>query len=209
MLKISFSGIPGCGRSSLAEEVRKILTLKSRVEIIEEINRKNPFDDHLRSTFESQFFYLSTQINEENSLMYSPIDYILCDQSVLDQWVSWRCTYEKMNDTLQKKYLEHHNLMHTLFGFSIRSYDIFFFIRVSGDIYEKRQAENKLRKVDGQDQEIREKMYLKTVQEEKIHAIEVWNNTTIDETALTIIQHITEFQAQRKNKESEPTPPVV
>jgi len=201
MLKISFSGVPGCGRSSLAKEVRKILALKSRTDLIEDINRKNPFDDHQRSSFESQFFYISTQINEENKRCFSPLDYVLSDQSILDQWVSWLSSFNKLNEKAKKKQSEHHHLMETIFRFWIRTYDLLFLIRVSPEIYESRQKENRLRQINGLGNEEREKLFLKTIQEEKITVIETWNNTTVDETALKMIQSVNEFQAHRKVKE--------
>lgn len=198
MLKISFSGVPGSGRSSLAEEVRKILAIKSRVELLDEISRKNPFDDHLRSGFESQFFYLSTQINEENSRFYSPFDYLLCDQCVIDQWVSWLNTYEKQKEETRESLREHHRVMHTLFRFWINSYDIMFLIRVSGDVYRQRQKDERLRKIDGLNQQAREKLFLRVVAEENIRVLEIWNNTSVDEAALQMIQHIQEFQVTKQ-----------
>ncbi len=203
MVKVSISGVPGSGRSSLTEEVRKILALKTRVDLIEEINRKNPFDDHQRSSFESQFFYMTTQINEENSRAFSPLDYLLCDQSILDQWVSWLSSFQKQNGKSHKKVSEHHHVMETLFRFWIRSYDIVFFVRVSHDLFEKRQTESRMRRINGLDYEAREKLFLKTIEEEKIKTIEIWNNASVDETALNMIQSINEFQSHRKSKETD------
>ena len=205
MLKISFSGVPGCGRSSLVEEVRKILAIKSRVNLIDEISRKNPFDDHLRSHFESQFFYLTTQINEENSHLYSPLDYLLCDQSVIDQWVSWLASYEKKKEETRRNLLEHHRVMQSLFRFWINTYDIMFLIRVSNDVFRERQTDERLRKIDGLDQQAREKLFLRVIAEENIRVVEIWNNTSIDEAALHMIQHIQEFQSQKKSEEQKNT----
>ncbi len=199
MLKISFSGAPGCGRSSLSQEVCKILSLRYRVSLIDEISWKNPFDDAQKSSFESQFFFLTTQINEENRLAFSLVDYIVCDQSVLDQWVSWLSFYERQNEKTQKKLAEHHQLMQSLFKFWVHSYSMHFFIRVSHDVWTKRQAEIKLRQVNGLDQPEREKRFIKTIQEENIPVIEIWNNTTVDETALNIIQHIQDYQSRTKS----------
>lgn len=194
MLKISFSGIPGSGRSSLAEEVRKILALKSKVELIDAINNKNPFDDHQRSSFESQFFYISTQMNEENKRSFSPLDFLLCDQSILDQWVAWLSIAERLKEKGNKRLAERQHLMKTLYNYWIGTYDIIFFIRVSQDLFEQRQAQNRLRQSNGIDYEDRAQWYQKAIQQDHQNVIEISNNTSIDEAAHLMIQVIYEHQ---------------
>jgi deoxyadenosine/deoxycytidine kinase len=202
MLKISFSGIPGSGRSSLAQEVRKILALKSKVELIDAINNKNPFDDHQRSSFESQFFYISTQMNEENTHMFSPLDYLLCDQSVLDQWVTWLCIFDKQKDKTSQRLAERQHLMQTLYRYWIETYDIIFLVRVSQDLFSQRQAQNRLRPSNGINFEDRDQWYQKTILEDHLRVIEIWNNTSIDEAAHQMIRQIQDHSQHRQNKKS-------
>ena len=81
MHKIAFSGIPGGGKTSILTEVKKILSLKSRVEDVPDIGLSSRFDFDQKAGFISQFFFISNQINEENIRSLSQPDYLLCDCS--------------------------------------------------------------------------------------------------------------------------------
>ena len=109
-------------------EVKKILSLKSRVESIDEVKGKNPFDSDKKSSFISQFFLVSTQINEENIKAMTGSDYLLCDQSVLDQWVDWNAyiSGKELDPQLQEK----HTVLKDLYHFWIKTYDMIFLIRM-------------------------------------------------------------------------------
>ena len=43
MHKIAFSGIPGSGKTSILAEVKKMLSLKSRVEDVPDLQAEQPF----------------------------------------------------------------------------------------------------------------------------------------------------------------------
>ena len=91
MVKIAFSGVPHCGKTSILAEVKKILALKFRVAELEDLSARNPFDiEAPKAGFASQFFFMTTQINEENVRSQEHADALLCDRSVLDQWIYWR-----------------------------------------------------------------------------------------------------------------------
>jgi deoxyadenosine/deoxycytidine kinase len=199
MIKISFSGFSGSGKTSLMAEVKKILSLKSRVETIEELKGKNPFDNDKKSCFVSQFFFISTQINEENRKALAPLDYLLCDQSVLDQWIYWTSYLSKKEMIPQLE--EKNNLLKALYQFWIKTYDLIFLIRMDLNELEKRELANEIRITDVEYIKKIEELYKKSIQEGNLKVIEIWNNNTIDESALEIIREISEYTEREKEKE--------
>jgi len=201
MIKISFSGFSGSGKTSLMTEVKKILSLKSRVEAIEEIKGKNPFDSDKKSCFVSQFFIISTQINEENRKALAPLDYLLCDQSVLDQWVYWNSYISDKEMTPQME--EKNNLLKDLYRLWIKTYDLIFLIRMDLNELEKREITNEIRIADLEHIREIEGLYQESIREDGLKVIEIWNNNTIDESAHEIIRVISEYTERDKEKEKE------
>lgn len=192
MIKISFSGISGSGKTSLLKEVKKILSLKYKVDHVPEISGKNPFDNDKKSTFISQFFYLSTQVNEENVHSINHLDYLLCDRSILDQWIYWKCSIlgKELSEQLQEK----NGILEDLYRFWIKTYDLIFLIRLDLKKLDTREFDKELRKIDSEYIKTREKVYLETIKEDNLRVFEIWNNNTIDESAQKIIQTISEFK---------------
>lgn len=202
MIKISFSGLSGSGKTSLLAEVKKILSLKYKVDSIEEARGKNPFDSDKKSCFVSQFFYVSTQINEENKKSLAPPDFLLCDQSALDQWIAWRHYTSDKEKTPQ--ILEKDDVMKTLYRFWIKTYQLIFLIRTDPKELEKRELKNELRIADADDITQIEELYKERVKEDNLKVIEIWNNNTIDESAHEILKHISEFaEMEIAKKENE------
>jgi len=191
MIKISFSGITGCGKTSLLTEVKKILSLKYKVESIDKISQKSPFDEDKKSNFISQFYFLSNQINEENTKSIASPDILLCDESVLDQWILWKIHTSKIDISDQLK--EKNNVLENLCKYWIKTYDLMFFIRTSFIEYEKRETQNDFRKISIDYMQKTEEIYTKTIEENKLNVIEIWNNSSIDEGAQKITKFITDF----------------
>ena len=192
MVKISFSGIPGSGKTSVVTEVKKILSLKYKVESTEEISLKNPFDEDQKSCFVSQFFYITTQINEENIKSSKSLDYLLCDRSVLDQWIYWKnyfCVREANNNLEEKN-----ELLVNLYKFWMKTYDLIFLIKVDFKELEKRDSDNELRTTDPEYNKRIDELFTQTIKDDNIKVIEIWNNNTIDECAHKIIEHISEYK---------------
>lgn len=202
MIKISFSGFSGSGKTSLLTEVKKILSLKSKVEAVDEIKNKNPFDDDQKTSFISQFFYFSTQINEENIKAMTNANYLLCDQSVLDQWVYWNhhIAGKEMTPQLDEK----HKILESLYHLWVKTYDLIFLIRMDLKELEKREISNDLKISDIELVKRIEEVYKETVKDDNLKIIEIWNNNTIDESALEIIKHISEY----KDKEYPDAPQI-
>ena len=191
MIKISFSGIKECGKTSLLSEVKKVLSLKYKVESIDKISQKSPFDEDKKSNFISQFYFLSTQINDENVKSIASPDILLCDGSVLDQWILWKkhTSQLELSDQIKEK----NNVLKNLYKYWIKTYDLTFFIRTSMIEYEKRKIENELIKIDTNYLIKTEEIYTKTIEEDNLNVIEIWNNSSIDEGAQKIIKFITDF----------------
>jgi thymidylate kinase len=201
MTKISFSGFSGSGKTSLLAEVKKILSLKSKVESIDEIKGKSPFDSHQTSSFISQFFLFSTQINEENTKAMAEPDFLLCDQSVLDHWINWNSyiSDKEMTPQLEQK----HNLLNDLYRLWIQTYDMIFLIRLDLNELEKREFNNEIRIADMDQVKKIDALYKTTIDADNLKIIEIWNNTTVDESAHKIIKFISEFKEKQEEKQEE------
>jgi deoxyadenosine/deoxycytidine kinase len=198
MIKISFSGFSGSGKTSLMAEVKKILSLKSKVEAIEELKGKNPFDSDKKSSFISQFFYISTQINEENIKTMTPPDYLLCDQSVLDQWIDWK---QYLSDKTITPQLERKDvLLQDLYKFWIKTYDLIFLIRMDLNELEKRELNAEFRITDLDCVKKIEDEYKTTIDRDDLKVIEIWNNNSVDESAHEIVRSISEYMEREKEK---------
>ncbi len=210
MIKISFSGISGSGKTALLTEVKKILSLKDKVCSIDDIFRKNPFDNDKRSSFVSQFFYISTQINEENTHSISQTDFLLCDRSVLDQWIYWKSHIhdKEMTPQLQEK----NDILWKLYQFWMKTYDLVFFIRMDTKELEHREFNSEFRTADSDYIKKTEDIFHETIEKDNLRVIELWNNSTIDEGAHKLIKAITEFKASLESsvpeQDSEPVIPV-
>lgn len=192
MIKISFSGISGSGKTSLMQEVKKILSLKYKVSSVDEINGRNPFDNDKRSSFVSQFYYLSTQINEENIHTLTTPDFLLCDRSVLDQWIYWKHHMAKKERTPRLE--EKDALLKHLYRFWISSYHLVFFIRMDLKELDTREFDSEFRTTDIEYIKKTEDLFLETIEEDHLSVIEIWNNKSIDESACQIIKAISDFK---------------
>lgn len=188
MTKISFSGAYGSGKTSLIEEVKKIMSLKYKVNILGDINQKNPFDDDMKSSFISYFYLMTTQVNTENMEMQKNSDLVLCDRSVLDQWVLWRTSLndEELSDKLKIK----DNLLETIYKFWIKTYNLIFVIRCDGEIVEQRVGEEKYKVRNYEYIKQIDRQFIDTAERDYLEIVEIWNNGTIDESAQRIIEEI-------------------
>ena len=188
MNKISLSGVYGGGKTSLLTEVKKILSLKYKISSINDINAKNPFDDEIKSSFISHFFFMTEQINEENVEMQKNFDLLFSDRSILDHWVLWKSSLRNME--MNAKLEEKNELLRNIYKFWIDSYDLMFLVRIDLAAFEKREknSEFRIRNIDYIKQT--EELFTETIREDNLKVIEIWNNTTIDESAHKVIQAI-------------------
>lgn len=188
MTKISFSGAYGSGKTSLIEEVKKIMSLKYKVNSIGDINFKNPFDEDMRSSFISYFYSMTTQINTENLEMQKSNDLVLCDKSILDQWVLWKTSLN--GSVLSDKLKVKDNLLETIYKFWITTYNLIFIIRTNGEKMESRLGEEEY-KIRNKDYiKLIDRQFIETGKNDNLKIVEIWNNGTIDESAQKIIEEI-------------------
>lgn len=192
MIKISFSGISGSGKTSLLQEVKKILSLKYRVNSVDEINGKNPFDIDKRSSFVSQFYYFSMQMNEENIHALTSPDFLLCDRSVLDQWIYWKHHIVKKEMTSHLK--EKNELLQHMYRFWIPTYPLIFFIRINLKELDSREFDSEFRTTDLDYIKRTEELFLETIEQDHLNVVEIWNNKSIEESAYQIIKVISEYK---------------
>jgi len=192
MHKIAFSGIPGSGKTSILTEVKKILSLKSRVEDVPDLSLSSPFDVDQKPGFISQFFFITSQINEENIRSLNQPDYLLCDCSLLDHWLKWQkfLAEKKPNGQLEEKNKVLKNLCHFWFP----SYAVIFRTRVDGKELEKRMPKSGLRPVElGLSQPL-DTLYSQTILADQIKVVDIWNHQSIDESAQEVLKKIAELK---------------
>lgn len=192
MIKISLSGISGSGKTSLMQEVKKILSLKYKVNTVDEINGRNPFDNDKRSSFVSQFYYFSTQMNEENIHTLTSPDFLLCDRSVLDQWIYWKHHVIKKERTPRLE--EKDTLLKHMYRFWMPTYHLVFFIRMDLKELDAREFDSEFRTTDVEYIKRTEDLFLETIEEDHLNVIEIWNNKSVDESACQIIKAISDYK---------------
>lgn len=185
MLKISLSGLPGAGVNALLLETRKIMGLKYRVEVVDPVRLKNPFDNSSHSGFISCFFDISTQINEENTRSISHPDLLACNRSVLDHWVFWKREIRSKTRTsqLEKKIA----LIQHLTSYWMPSYDRHFLLRLDLSVLQERLGPVASREYALDDLKELDEVYQQVIREMDIQVIEIWNNGSIDETTQKLV----------------------
>jgi len=188
MTKISFSGSYGAGKTSLVEEVKKIMSLKYKVNSLNDINLQNPFDEDMRSSFISFFYLMTTQANIENLEMQKSNDLILCDRSVLDQWVLWKTSL--IGSELSEKLRIKNNLLENIYKFWINTYKLIFLIRTDGEVIGKRVVEEEYKIRDNDYIKLIDKQFAETCKNDNLEIVEIFNNGSIDESAQRIIEEI-------------------
>ncbi|HDP94701.1 MAG TPA: hypothetical protein ENN40_04990 [Candidatus Aminicenantes bacterium] len=185
MLKISLSGLPGSGVNALLTEARKILGLKYRVEVVEPVRLKNPFDNSSHSGFISCFFDISTQINEENIRSISHPDLLVCNRSVLDHWVFWN--REMRTKTSTPQLVAKHELIQRLSTFWMPSYDCYFLIRLDLAVLRERLGPVASGEYTPNDLDELDKVYHEVIGKLGIQVVEIWNSGSIDETTQKLV----------------------
>jgi thymidylate kinase len=90
---------------------------------------------------------------------------------------------------------ERHNLLKNIYRFWVKTYDLLFLIRGDLKEMEKRESNNELRRSDIKHTKKVEEIFLKTIKEDELRVIEIWNNSTIDEAAHQILKHLSEYKS--------------
>jgi deoxyadenosine/deoxycytidine kinase len=192
MHKIAFSGIPGSGKTSILAEVKKILSLKSRIEDAPDLRLSSRFDFDQKAGFISQFFFISNQINEENIRSLSQPDFLLCDCSILDHWVKWQKFLAEKKTSRQLE--EKDKLLKSLYQFWIATYTVMFRIRVDKKELEKRLPKSSLRTPEIDHSQPLDHLYSQIILADHLVVVDIWNHKSIDESAQEVLKKIGELK---------------
>jgi broad-specificity NMP kinase len=192
MHKIAFSGIPGSGKSSILAEVKKLLSLKYRVEDIPDLKANGPFDFDMKTGFVSQFYFITSQINEENIRAQGRPDFLLCDSSLLDHWLEWQDFLSEANGNGQAA--ERGAVMDCLYRFWLPTYSAVFRLRADAKVLKKRLPRAGLREYPLERSQQADERYGHLVQQERLNAFDVWNHQTIDESAQEVMVHLADLK---------------
>lgn len=188
MHKIAFSGIPGSGKTSIWAEVKKLLSLKFRVEEVADLKLNSPFDFDQKAGFVSQFYFISNQINEENIRSLAHPDFLLCDGSLLDQWLEWQRFLTEKKSIAQLA--EKSALMENLFRFWMPTYTKTFRIRLDAQILEKRAPKDGLREYPLERCPQLDELYDRIIKQNRIPASDIWNHQSVDESAQEVMKQL-------------------
>jgi deoxyadenosine/deoxycytidine kinase len=192
MHKFAFSGVPGSGKTSILAEVKKVLSFKYRVEEVPDLKLNSPFDFDQKSSFVSQFFFISNQINEENIHALPHPDFLLCDCSLLDKWLECQEFQAEKNGKSQTR--EKHELLERIFHFWIPTYTLTFRIRVDAKVLKKRITKVGLREYPLDRNQQLDELYGQTIQQERIKAFDIWNHQSVDESAQEVMMQIADMK---------------
>jgi len=188
MVKISFSGVAGSGKSAVIAEVKKILGLRFKVEEVDDITATNPFDADEAPCFAHCFYRMSTQINNENLKSSRLLDFLLCDRSIIDHWLYWQsCKKVQGKDSRLSR---PEQVINNVFRFWLHTYDAFFLIRSGA-----RKIETETKLLSGSETGVNDfhysdLAYLNLFADEGIVCREIFNRDSVDESAHQVVQNL-------------------
>lgn len=192
MHKMAFSGVPGSGKTAILAEVKKLLALKYRVEEVPDLRQNSPFDFDQKADFTSQFYFITSQINEENIRAQGHPDFLLGDGSLLDHWLEWQDALAAKPGNGQAK--EKNLMLESLYRFWMPTYAVVFRIRADVKVLKKRLSTAGLHEYPLDRSAQLDELYGLTIQQDRIQAFDVWNHQTIDESAQEVMTHLTDMK---------------
>ena len=192
MHKIAFSGIPGSGKTSILAEVKKLLALKYRVDDVPDLRPNSPFDFDHKTGFVSQFYFITSQINEENIRAQGRPDFLLCDGSLLDHWQEWQGCLPEANGNGQAA--GRSALLECLYRFWLPTYAAVFRLRADPKVLKKRMPRSGLREYPLERSQMADERYGRIIQQDRLPSFDVWNQQTIDESAQEVMVHLADMK---------------
>ena len=192
MHKLAFSGIPGSGKTAILGEVKKLLSLKYRVEEVADLKTNGPFDFNQKADFVSQFYFMTGQVNEENIRAQGHPDFLLCDGSLLDHWLEWQRSLAERPGNGQMA--ERNALLESLYRFWMPTYSLIFRIRTDAKVLKKRISKAGLREYPLECCQPLDEQYGRIILQDRLEAFDVWNHQTIDESAQEVMTHIADIK---------------
>lgn len=192
MHKIAFSGIPGSGKTSILAEVKKLLSLKYRVEEVPDLRLNSPFDFDQKTGFISQFYFITSQINEENLHAQERPDFLLCDGSLLDHWLEWQKCQAEANGGMPTAGRD--ALMESLYRFWLPTYTVFFRLRTDAAALKKRKPRAGMREYPLTDLPQAEENYSRITRQDRLPSFDIWNQQSIDESTQEAMVRLAEMK---------------
>ncbi|RQW03609.1 hypothetical protein EH223_09460 [candidate division KSB1 bacterium] len=116
----------------------------------------------------------------------------MCDCSILDHWLKWQkfLAEKKSGSQIEEK----NNLLKSLYYFWITTYTVIFRIRVNSKELEKRLPASGLHAHDIDQCQQMDALYGQIILADQIHAIDIWNQKSIDESAQEVLKKISELK---------------
>lgn len=188
MHKMAFSGVPGSGKTSILAEVRKLLALKYRVEEVPDLRLKSPFDFDQKPGFVSQFYFITSQINEENIRAQGHPDFLLCDGSLIDHWLVWQRSLAAKPGNGQAS--EKSALLESLYRFWLPTYAVVFRMRADAKVLKKRLSTAGLNEYPQDRSPLLDELYGRILQQDHVQAFDIWNHQSVDESAQEVMTHL-------------------
>jgi len=192
MHKIAFSGVPGSGKTSTLAEVKKLLSLKYRVEDVPDLKPNAPFDFDQKTGFVSQFYFITSQINEENLHAQDGPDFLLCDGALPDHWLEW-CECLRQPDAPGRP-AGGDALLAALARFWMPTYDVVFRLRADAAALKKRTPRAGMREYPLERGREDDERFTRLAREERIPSFDVWNHQTVDECAQDVMTRLAEMK---------------
>lgn len=192
MHKIAFSGVPGSGKTSTLAEVKKLLSLKCRVEDVPDLKLNAPFDFDQKTGFVSQFYFLTSQINEENLHAQDGPEFLLCDGSLVDHWLEWREFLRRPDAAPRPAGAD--ALLESLARFWTPTYAVVFRLRVDAAALKKRKPRDGMREYPLERGRLDDEDFGRLAREERIPSFDVWNHQTIDECVQDVMTRLAEIK---------------
>ena len=192
MHKLAFSGVSGSGKTAVLAEVKKLLALKYRVEEVPDLRLKSPFDFDHKTGFVSQFYFITSQINEENIRAQGHPDFLLCDGSLIDHWLVWQCSLAAKPGNGQAG--EKLALLEGLYRFWLPTYAVVFRMRADAKVLKKRLSTAGLHEYPQDCSPLLDELYGRSLQLDHVQAFDVWNHQTVDESAQEVMTHLTNLK---------------
>ena len=192
MHKMAFSGVSGSGKTAILAEVKKLLALKYRADEVPDLRQNSPFDFDKKSGFVSQFYFITSQINEENIRAQGRPDFLLCDGSLLDHWLEWRHSLAAKPGNGQAG--EKNALLEGLYRYWMPTYTVVFRMRADAKVLKKRLTTAGLHEYPPDRSPQLDEMYGQIIQQDGIQAFDVWNHQTVDESAQEVMTHLADMK---------------
>jgi thymidylate kinase len=203
MKKIAFVGAHGTGKTTVVKTIKRILEAEGySVESTKEAARSCPFQLDANANFASQFYILSTQINEENAAALKDPDFILADRCALDSLVYWNLIKEKeFKKTLETSIVRNQSAaMEALFKSVINEFDLIFYFKISEFEWLRRNPSDGVRSTDLNWYATVSDAFDSFIKKRQVKVVEISSDSSLQEIVETVMGVINDQRWDKKNR---------